>query len=45
MLHCFKVNTIGPLLTTQALVKHKLLARGSILAILTSKVLPLPRNF
>jgi len=38
MLHCFKVNTIGPLLTAQALVQQNLLAKGSVLAILTSKV-------
>lgn len=40
MLHCFKVNTIGPLLTVQALVQQNLLAKGSVLAILTSKVTP-----
>jgi NAD(P)-dependent dehydrogenase (short-subunit alcohol dehydrogenase family) len=38
MLHCFKVNTIGPLLTAQALIRQQLLAKGSVLAILTSKV-------
>lgn len=38
MLHCFRTNTIGPLLTAQALVQKELLGDGSVLAILTSKV-------
>lgn len=38
MLHCFRTNTIGPLLTAQALVEKNLLGKGSVLAILTSKV-------
>lgn len=44
MLHCFKVNTVGPLLTAQALVQQKLLGRGSVLAILTSKMGSLEDN-
>jgi len=44
MLHCFKVNTIGPLLTAQALVQQKLLAKSSVYAILTSKMGSLEDN-
>lgn len=44
MLHCFKVNTIGPLLTAQALIRQQLLAKGSVLAILTSKMGSLEDN-
>ena len=38
MLHCFRTNTIGPVLTVQALLEQKLLGEESVLAILTSKV-------
>ena len=38
MLHCFRTNTIGPVLTVQALLEQKLLGDKSVLAILTSKV-------
>lgn len=38
------MNTIGPLLTAQALVKQGLLARGSTYAILTSKMGSLEDN-
>ena len=38
MLHCFRTNTIGPVLTVQALLEQKLLGNKSVLAILTSKV-------
>ena len=38
MLHCFRVNTIGPLLLAQALVVNGLLQSGSVLANFTSKV-------
>lgn len=38
MLHCFRTNTIGPVLTVQALLEQKLLGNKSVLAILTSKM-------
>lgn len=38
MLHCFRVNTIGPLLLAQALLLNGLLRKGSVLANFTSKV-------
>ena len=40
MLHCFRTNTIGPVLTVQALLEQKLLGNKSVIAILTSKVHP-----
>lgn len=45
MLHCFKVNTIGALLTAQALMANNLLKRGSLLATMTSKVCSSPQGF
>ena len=38
MLHCFRTNAIGPVLTVQALLEQKLLGSKSVLAIVTSKV-------
>ena len=38
MLQLFQCNTVGPLLTSQQLLKHGYLARGSTLALMTSKV-------
>ena len=38
MLHCFRTNAIGPLMTVQALLGEKLLGDKSTFAILTSKV-------
>jgi hypothetical protein len=38
MLRCFTTNAIGPLLTTQQLMKAGLLGRGSVVANMTSKV-------
>lgn len=38
MLRCFQTNTLGPLFTTQQLVKVGLLRRGSLVAQMTSKM-------
>jgi len=38
MLHCFTVNTIGPLLTVQQLLEQGLLGSGSTVANMTSKM-------
>jgi len=42
MLHCFTVNTIGPLLTVQQLLEQGLLGSGSTVANMTSKVPSIP---
>jgi NAD(P)-dependent dehydrogenase (short-subunit alcohol dehydrogenase family) len=42
MLHCYQVNALGPIFVTQALLRHKLLKPGSLIANITSLVLPRP---
>lgn len=45
MLHCFQVNTLGPIFVTQALLRHKLLKPGSLVANVTSLVRPLFKTY
>lgn len=40
MLHLFRTNTLGPLMITQQVLREGLLKSGSVVANMTSKVLP-----